>query len=84
MSRSKWKGSFFNIALLKNKNTPNQIFTRESSIPSKYINTYISINTGKEFRRIFISKEKVGLKFGTFAYTRKKQAKKKQSHIKKS
>lgn len=70
MSRSKWKGNFINNNLLKKTNTLTHITNRSSIIPSLYLNKFVSIHTGKEFKKIFISKEKIGLKFGTFAYTR--------------
>lgn len=77
MSRSKWKGNFLNTTLLKKPKTLTNITQRNSTIPSTYLNTFISIHTGKEFKKSFISKEKIGLKFGMFAYTRKGKIKNK-------
>jgi len=70
MSRSKWKGNFIvKENLLKtNKNT---LQSRRSTIPLYLEGKFANISTGKEIKRIYISKEKVGLKFGTFVYTRK-------------
>lgn len=71
MSRSKWKGNFFNPIVLKKVKPILNLNHRDSTIPSVYANKFIAIHTGKEFKKIFISKEKIGLKFGMFAYTRK-------------
>lgn len=76
MSRSKWKGPFLQNSLLQKKAiTP--IISRNSTIPAICLGKFINIYTGKEFKKIFISKEKIGLKFGTFAYTRKGKTKNK-------
>lgn len=83
MSRSKWKGNFLDSTILKKKEITTQITQRESTIPSKYINSFVFIHTGKELKKIFISKEKIGLKFGMFAFTRKNQIKKKAIRKKK-
>ena len=83
MSRSKWKGSFINNNLLKKTNTLTHISRRNSIIPSLYLNKFVSIHTGKDFKKIFISKEKIGLKFGTFAYTRTGKIKNKITRKKK-
>lgn len=70
MSRSKWKGPILNNIL---KNSSNKIITasRKSTIPALYLNKFINIYSGKELKKIYISKEKIGLKFGNFVYTRK-------------
>lgn len=75
MSRSKWKGNFINALLLKKAKLPTVITQRNATIPSQYMNKFVSIHTGKEFKKIYISKEKIGLKFGAFAYTRKGKTK---------
>lgn len=77
MSRAKWKGLFFNSNLLKKTKINTNITQREATIPSIYANKFVTIHTGKEFKKIFISKEKIGLKFGMFAYTRKGKTKNK-------
>ncbi len=75
MSRSKWKGNFFTPVIIKKTKPLLNLNQRESTIPSSYINKFISIHTGKEHKKIYISKEKIGLKFGMFAYTRKGKTK---------
>ena len=82
MSRSKWKGPFLKPNLI-NKNLILSNIPRNSIIPASYLNKFINIYTGKEFKKVFISKEKIGLKFGTFAYTRKIKLKTKALHKKK-
>lgn len=70
MSRSKWKGNFLtNNTLLKTNKKILQ--DRNSTIPLHLEGKFANISTGKETKRIFISKEKIGLKFGAFVYTRK-------------
>lgn len=76
MSRSKWKGPFLKNLIIK-KNSNNIIIPRNSIIPGTCLGKFINIYTGKEFKKIFISKEKIGLKFGNFAYTRKGKLKSK-------
>lgn len=71
MSRSKWKGPVLQNTLNKSLKTSLTI-SRHSTIPSFFLDKFINIYTGKELKKIFISKEKIGLKFGSFAYTRGK------------
>ena len=68
MSRSKWKGSYTEI--FKNKDI-KQIWSRSSVIPDFLVGKTVLIHTGKTFKKVFISREKVGYKFGSFANTRK-------------
>jgi len=82
MSRSKWKGSFLKPTLIK-KNLTVSIAPRNSIIPAICLGKFINLYTGKEFKKVFISKEKIGLKFGTFSYTRKGKLKTKALHKKK-
>ena len=74
MSRSKWKGPFLQTSLITKK-PANFIIPRNSSIPAICLGKFLNIHTGKEFKKIFISKEKIGLKFGTFVYTYKSKTK---------
>lgn len=82
MSRSKWKGPILKNTLnklsLKNLSIP-----RNSTIPAFYLDKFVNIYTGKDFKKIYISKEKIGIKFGSFAYTRKGKSKVKNSRKKK-
>lgn len=69
MSRSNWKGPFLASALLKNKSS--KIWSRSSVIPSSLIGETVYIHNGKEFKRVFITREKIGFKFGDFSLSRK-------------
>jgi len=71
MSRSKWKGHFVDT-FFKEVNKKNlKIWSRRSSIPFYLIGTYVLIHNGKDFKKVYITREKVGFKFGEFAFTRK-------------
>lgn len=74
MTRSIWKGNFIDKYLLSEKfNSINKklIWARNSTIPEKLIGQAVFIHNGKDFIKSYITREKVGFKFGEFAYTRK-------------
>ncbi len=74
MSRSIWKGPYISKCLFRKstlKKNTIKIWDRASIIPYKLMNKSVLIHTGKEFRKIFISRHKIGYKFGEFSYTRK-------------
>ena len=83
MSRSKWKGPILNNSLKKGILTTPATISPNSTIPALYLGKFINIYTGKDFKKIYISKEKIGLKFGSFAYTRKGKPKNKTLRKKK-
>lgn len=77
MSRSVWKGNyiapfFFRVSskkvLLKKKII--KVWNRASSIPFSFINKNVLIYNGKVFKKIFITRQKVGYKFGELCFTR--------------
>ena len=75
MSRSKWKGfyvakHFIKKDITKGKNTID-IWNRNSTIPFYLVNEFVRVHNGKEFINIYISREKIGFKFGEFVPTRK-------------
>jgi len=70
MSRSIWKGFFIKKSLLKPKNKTLKIWSRSSCIPFNLVNKAVLVHNGKIFKRIFITREKVGFKFGEFCNTR--------------
>ena len=75
MSRAKWKGPFMDYhTLIKRKTYPN-LWLRSSVIPNKIVNTIVCVHNGKEFKRVIITKEKIGFKLGEFSFTRKLQLK---------
>jgi ribosomal protein S19 len=72
MCRSKWKGFFFEKSLFKNRSVKNlKIWNRNVTIPGFLIGKFVNIHNGKNFKKVFISREKVGFKFGSFALSRK-------------
>jgi ribosomal protein S19 len=80
MGRSIWKGPFLDKIFLKKKAIKlTQIWSRRSSIPGYLVGKKISIYNGKTFKKIFITREKIGFKFGDFCFTRNSFQKKKQN-----
>jgi ribosomal protein S19 len=75
MNRSSWKGKFLDKHILnldqKKKDKNIKIWSRRSTIISSLVNKFVFIHNGKEFKKILITSEKVGLKFGEFVFTRK-------------
>jgi small subunit ribosomal protein S19 len=53
------------------KKKKRAIWSRSSTIPEKLIGKTVFIHNGKSFIKSYITREKVGLKFGEFSYTRK-------------
>ena len=83
MSRSKWKGLFLDKSIINLNNKVKikdklffKVYCRSSSIPHFLTNKYILIYDGKEFKKVFVNRDKIGFKFGEFSYTRKKNKKK--------
>lgn len=83
MSRSQWKGCFISRSLLNEKKILKKkeiiVRDRHSSIPLFLLGKYVSIYTGRVFIRIYISREKIGFKFGDFVFTRRHNKKVKKS-----
>ncbi len=72
MSRSVWKGFYITKNLLKkNKKNFFKIWSRNSAIPSFFVGKTALVYNGKQFHKVFITREKVGYKFGEFSLTRK-------------
>jgi|TARA_B110000971_G_C19883356_1_gene441752 ribosomal protein S19 len=78
MNRSKWKGSFLSRFLIKKESQFSKIWTRNSVIPAKLLGLYVSIYNGQIFKKVLITQEKIGFKFGDFVLTRKYISKFKQ------
>jgi ribosomal protein S19 len=76
MSRAKWKGLFIEKSIIQLKRTKNKkklkTYSRASCIPSFLVNQFVLIYDGREFRKCYINREKIGYKFGEFSYSRKK------------
>lgn len=77
MSRSKYKGPFFKINLLRKKKWIT-IYNKNLIILPEYINTFVNVYNGKSFVHIKINEKMVGYKFGEFVNTRKKHIYKKK------
>ena len=75
MSRSIWKGFYVVRNILKNKKKTRKNFfkmwNRNSVIPSFFLGKTIFVHNGKQFHKVYITREKVGYKFGEFSLTRK-------------
>lgn len=72
MSRSIWKGPVISPRIIKRSDRKKIfIWARNMMIPSQLIGSDVYVHSGKEFKRLFISREKVGFKFGEFIFTRK-------------
>jgi small subunit ribosomal protein S19 len=77
--RSSWKKAFLDSFLLKKTFIKKiqktykiqKIWSRRSSIPGFLIGKKVLIHNGKNFKSVFITREMVGYKFGTFCKTRR-------------
>lgn len=83
MTRSIWKGPFVDPIFFKKKLKAQnfKIWCRSSIIPAVLIGETILVYNGKEFKRVTITREKVGFKFGEFALTRRYTLKQKASNL---
>jgi ribosomal protein S19 len=80
MSRSNWKIPFVALCFNKNsflKNKNLKIWSRKSTIPEFLVGKQISIHNGQKFKKILITRDIVGYKFGDFCSTKKYSVKQK-------
>nr|WGU20093.1 ribosomal protein S19 [Phytophthora sp. ML-2023a] len=77
MSRSKYKGPFFKVNLLKKKQWI-KIINKNLTILPEYSNQRVSVYNGKIFVNLEINDKMIGFKFGEFINTRKKHIYKKK------
>lgn len=78
MSRSVWKGPFFDSHLLKkvqkmqetNKLRPIKVWSRRSVIIPQFVGFTFEVHNGKKFIPVFVSVDMVGRKLGEFSPTR--------------
>ena len=77
MSRSKYKGIFFRVNLLKKKQRI-KIYNKNLIILPEYVDHFVHVYNGKTFINIKINEKMIGFKFGEFIYTRKKHIYKKK------
>ena len=71
MTRSKWKGPYIEANVFKANKKNRKIWTRSSTIPEFLIGETVLVYNGREFKRITITRDKIGFKFGEFSFTRK-------------
>jgi small subunit ribosomal protein S19 len=74
MSRAIWKGLFCDILINKKSYFENkkkiEIMSRQSSIPGFLLNKTVFIHNGKTYKKLVVTREKLGYKFGEFAFTK--------------
>lgn len=80
MSRSKYKGPFFRVNLLKKKQWI-KIYNKNLTILPEYIDHFVNVYNGKIFVNIKINEKMIGFKFGEFINTRKKHIYKKKNKV---
>jgi small subunit ribosomal protein S19 len=84
MSRSKSKGPFFDMKLLKkvllleNKFKRFKIWSRNCTILREFVNYEFDVHNGNKFIGVHVTNEMIGHKFGEFASTRRYGVKKKK------
>lgn len=86
MPRSNWKPKHISKCLLKAKIQDQKeiyIWSRSSTIPESLNGKIVFVHTGKEFKKIFIKRSRIGFKFGEFALTKKFTQKKDKKNLKK-
>ena len=72
MTRSKWKYNLIKTSLRqKDSNQTIKIWKKNEAIPNFLIGKNILIYNGKIFKKINVTRNKVGYKFGEFITTRK-------------
>ena len=78
MSRSVWKGPYFDITLYKkvkkskeeNSKSPIKTWSRRSTIIPDFVGITLSVYNGKSFIPVFVTEDMVGHKLGEFSPTR--------------
>jgi ribosomal protein S19 len=81
MARSKWKSYFISKSIWRFlyfkksnfflKKIKKITYSRNSIVPSGFINDYIIIHKGNIFKKLHVIKYNVGFKFGEFSFSRK-------------
>jgi len=78
MTRSVWKGPYFDITLYKkvkkskeeNSKSPIKTWSRRSTIIPDFVGVTLSVYNGKSFIPVFVTEDMVGHKLGEFSPTR--------------
>lgn len=89
MGRAAWKGIFLDKFALNKLNAKSNskyfnIWARRSIISSNFISKKMFVYTGNRFKPVFITRDKIGYKFGEFCGTRTIQTEKKRINKKKN
>jgi small subunit ribosomal protein S19 len=79
MSRSSWKHPIVNTENFKDLKKNLKITARNEVIPSNLVGLKVNIYNGSRYISTFIEDNKVGYKFGEFAFSRKLCVHKKKS-----
>ena len=81
MGRSSWKGPFLSSSIFRKnrKESKNnfKVWSRNSVIPEFLLGQTVLVHNGKEFKKIVVTREKLGFKLGEFSFTRKYNVKQK-------
>lgn len=75
MGRASWKGPFIHIKFFKKnllQRSNIKIWSRSSTILSTFIGYKFLIYSGNVFKKFYVTREKIGYKFGEFCTTRQK------------
>ena len=78
MTRSVWKGPYFDVTLFKkvkkskeeSSKSPIKTWSRRSTIIPDFVGVTISVYNGKSFVPVYITEDMVGHKLGEFSPTR--------------
>ena len=70
MSRSIWKKPIFNLNCLHSKKKIH-IWSKNTLILNTMVGLIYFVYSGKQFKRVFVSRKMVGFAFGEFVRTRK-------------
>ena len=72
MSRSKWKGPYFNCKNLNTTNLQKNIIDKNSEILPQFIGQTFKIYNGKTYIEVSVTSSMINHKFGEFVFTRGK------------
>lgn len=85
MPRSNWKPKHISNCLLKAKIQDQKtiyVWSRSSTIPESLNGKIVFVHNGKEFKKVYIRRSRIGFKFGEFALTKKFTQKRDKKNLK--
>jgi ribosomal protein S19 len=71
MTRSKWKGPYFQNKQLKNKKQKNILYKNSEIVPN-FVGKTFQIYNGKSYVEVLVTSDMIHHKFGEFVFTRGK------------